>query len=75
MLYLNFKWKILLKILFIYLTLTSVVFEWEDEVDEASIIAYLTLTSVVFEFDDLFKTKKSVQFNFNKCCIWIKFPP
>ena len=60
-------------LLFCNLTLTSVVFE-------SSIFFYfifyfgdLTLTSVVFESTKFLFQKNTSQFNFNKCCIWIKY--
>ena len=56
-----------------YLTLTSVVFELDLEVYKQKQKANLTLTSVVFELDRVFVYDVAFWFNFNKCCIWIKF--
>ena len=54
------------------LTLTSVVFEFNNLWYVVDISLNLTLTSVVFEsLKDVPVNVPSSVFNFNKCCIWI----
>ena len=55
-----------------YLTLTSVVFELVSiNFPVGVLVSNLTLTSVVFELTNIKKSNKCIEFNFNKCCIWI----
>ena len=52
------------------LTLTSVVFEFDEKAPFYMVFVYLTLTSVVFEFGGVnLSNSISNIFNFNKCCI------
>ena len=71
MLYLNSVTAMLPTPFILYLTLTSVVFEFEDYAKGRRAIDNLTLTSVVFEFDLNCRFGVTIEFNFNKCCIWI----
>ena len=57
--------------IYIYLTLTNVVFEYKTFADMIEIMAYLTLTNVVFECRRCENVNSGKIFNFNKCCIWI----
>ena len=54
-----------------YLTLTSVVFEFNKKKDITNALVNLTLTSVVFEYFCTWNGTYVFKFNFNKCCIWI----
>ena len=54
-----------------YLTLTSVVFEYSTYDYDPYADLDLTLTSVVFELEVYYTIGRVIEFNFNKCCIWI----
>ena len=58
----------------LYLTLTSVVFEFSIWYTVFTMLLDLTLTSVVFELTTISSLFLSMTaFKFNKCCIWIQF--
>ena len=69
MLYLNLV-GIFLCYCLIYLTLTSVVFEFRKAFEAGRLVLNLTLTSVVFELERcVYVCQIKIIFNFNKCCI------
>ena len=74
MLYLNLPLPDKAMIPFLYLTLTSVVFEYGNCSFWTIFCKNLTLTSVVFELKILVYSRNPLNaFNFNKCCIWIEY--